>query len=120
MSRLSKSTYTSSVAVLALVSMSPAYAQESEQPGEYDGPEIIVTAQLRSENVQDISVSLATFSGDELNELGVTDTAGLTAVTSGVLVSNILGGSVPTITIRGQGVGAASFFANQPLCGRQC
>ena len=94
--------------------MSPAYAQESEQSGEYDGPEIIVTAQLRSENVQDISVSLATFSGEELNELGVTDTAGLTAVTSGVLVSNILGGSVPTITIRGQGVGAASFFANQP------
>lgn len=90
-----------------------AYAQ-TVRPEQQDANEIIVTAQLRTESSQDISVSLSTYSGDQLNKLGVADTVGLTSVTSGVVISNILGGSVPTITIRGQGVGAASFFANQP------
>jgi iron complex outermembrane receptor protein len=109
---LMKSTALSSL----LVSAIPAFAQEngSVQTAETESGDIIVTAQRRSESVQDISVSLTTFSGETLNDLGVRDTATLTEVTSGVVVSNILGGSVPTITIRGQGVGSASFFANQP------
>lgn len=95
------------------IASSQAQAQSSEA-SESGNQEIVVTAQLRSEKSQDVSVSLATFTGEALEKLGVTDTASLTSVTSGVVVSNILGGSVPTITIRGQGVGAASFFANQP------
>jgi iron complex outermembrane receptor protein len=95
------------------IALSEAHAQSSEANNQYL-QEIVVTAQLRSEKSQDVSVSLTTYSGDALEKLGVTDTASLTSVTSGVVISNILGGSVPTITIRGQGVGAASFFANQP------
>lgn len=102
---------TSSLALL--MTSGTAYAQSNEKEEQADN-EIIVTAQLRSESSQDISVSVASFTGDALNDLGVTDTEDLTQVTSGVVVSNILGGSVPTISIRGQGVGAASFFANQP------
>lgn len=88
-----------------------AQSTEAEAPS---GSEIVVTAQLRKESSQDVSVSLTSYSGEELNKLGATDTASLTSLTAGVVVSNILGGSVPTITIRGQGVGSASFFANQP------
>jgi iron complex outermembrane receptor protein len=99
----------------AFIVSTPATAQVAAQTDdEAAATEIVVTAQHREENVQDISVSLATFSGEALNELGATDTASLTTVTSGVVISNILGGSVPTISIRGQGVGSASFFANQP------
>lgn len=106
--------FASTASALAFAVFSaPAFAQaaDSNKP---DSEEIVVTAQLRSEKSQDISVSLTTYTGDALNKLGATDTASLTSLTSGVVVSNILGGSVPTITIRGQGVGAASFFANQP------
>lgn len=109
-----KVTLTLAASPLALaIFSSPAFAQSTEADEQADN-EIIVTAQLRTESSQDISVSLTTFSGDALNKLGVTDTESLTTVTSGVVVSNILGGSVPTISIRGQGVGSASFFANQP------
>jgi len=76
--------------------------------------EVVVTAQKRRETSQSIGVSVQAFSGDQLAALGVAETTDLAALTPGVVISNILGGSVPTISIRGMGVGSASFFANQP------
>jgi iron complex outermembrane receptor protein len=40
--------------------------------------EIVVTAQKRSENLQDVGISVAAFSGDQLAELGVTSTTEIT------------------------------------------
>jgi iron complex outermembrane receptor protein len=40
--------------------------------------EIIVTAQKREQNLQDVGISVAAFSGDQLSELGVTDTTSIT------------------------------------------
>lgn len=75
---------------------------------------VVVTAQKRLEDSQSIGVSVTALSGDQLRELGIYETAAISALTPGVTISNILGGSVPTISIRGMGVGSASFFANQP------
>lgn len=101
----------SATALVAISMASPVHAQDFDEDDEND---IVVTAQKRDESSQDVSVSLAVFSGDSLNKYGVDDTAGISSLTSGVVISNTVGGSVPTITIRGQGVGTASFFANQP------
>lgn len=39
---------------------------------------IIVTANKRDENVQDVPISISAYSGDQLDALGVTDTTGIT------------------------------------------
>ncbi len=76
--------------------------------------EITVTAQKREENVQDISVVVDVFTGETLENMGVTTTTDLASLSPGVVISNLNGGSTPTISIRGVGVGGASYFANQP------
>ncbi len=40
--------------------------------------EIVVTAQKREQNLQDVGISVAAFSGDQLADLGVTDTTQIT------------------------------------------
>ena len=76
----------SAIAMIGLAA--PAVAQETDSsPGAGAGqPEsesgalgaIIVTANKRDENVQDVPISISAFSGDQLQALGVTDTTGIT------------------------------------------
>lgn len=80
----------------------------------YGMEEIIVEAQKREQNSQDISVVVDAFSGEALDNMGITNTADLSSLSPGVIISNLNGGSTPTISIRGVGVGGASYFANQP------
>jgi iron complex outermembrane recepter protein len=55
---------------LALIATSaPAFAQEAEDEGGV-GAEIIVTAQKRAENVQDVPVAVSVISGDALEQQG--------------------------------------------------
>jgi len=65
------------------------------------GKEIVVTAQKREQNVQDVGISISTFSGDQLRELGVTDSPELAAFTPGVHISGNLAGQNTQLTIRG-------------------
>ena len=51
-------------------------AEESDQSGVFGT--IIVTANKRDENAQDVPISISAYSGDQLNALGVTDTTGIT------------------------------------------
>lgn len=64
--------------------------------------EVVVTAQKREQNVQDIGISVTATSGDELRRLGLTSTSELGAVTPGLVVWEF--GNSPTVsvfTIRG-------------------
>ncbi|WP_138378910.1 TonB-dependent receptor [Luteithermobacter gelatinilyticus] len=65
----------------------PAQANEAE-----DGAgttllleEITVTAQKRSQNLQDVGIAVSAFSGDQLKSLGMVDTADIAAHTPGLL-----------------------------------
>ena len=51
-------------------------AAEADEPDILDA--IIVTANKRAENLQDVPISVSAFSGDQLTALGVTDTTGIT------------------------------------------
>lgn len=46
---------------------------------------VTVTAQKRKQNLQDISVTVSAFSGDQLAELGTTDSAGLSNQAPGLV-----------------------------------
>ena len=63
--------------------------------------EVVVTAQKREENLQDVPISVAAFSGEKLEALGVDDIQGLPAITPGLQIENLVGYTI--IFLRGVG-----------------
>ncbi|MEM9751341.1 MAG: TonB-dependent receptor plug domain-containing protein, partial [Pseudomonadota bacterium] len=63
--------------------------------------EIVVTAQKREQNVQDVGISISVFSGAELEALGVEQSFDIAAFTPGVHISGNLAGQNTQFTIRG-------------------
>lgn len=62
--------------------------------------EIVVTAQKREQNLQDVGVSVTAFTGDAMKELGMTESAGVAAQTPGLSYSST-GGLNTVFNIRG-------------------
>lgn len=60
-----------------LVIAGSAQAQDTNNDGVYALDEIVVTAQKRSQSVQDIGGSVSAISGDQLEALGLTEPADL-------------------------------------------
>jgi iron complex outermembrane receptor protein len=65
--------------------------------------EIIVTAEKRQENIQDVPVSVMALSGQELQDAGVKDIKNLQVLTPGVTVTSTTSENVTTARIRGIG-----------------
>jgi iron complex outermembrane recepter protein len=64
--------------------------------------EIVVTAQKREQNLQDVGVSVTALSGDALRSLGITDTMQLGAAIPGLQLNSASGGNYGAqLTIRG-------------------
>lgn len=96
------------MATLALLAASPslAWAQApTVEPAPADrsllSEDIVVTAQKRSQKVQDVGIAITTFSGDQLRELGVRESTDLATLSPGVHISGNLAGQNTQITIRG-------------------
>ena len=66
--------------------------------------EVVVTAQKREENVQDVPISVQAFSAEALDARGVSDALNLPTVTPGLVYSVIAGYSI--VFIRGVGTDA--------------
>ena len=67
-----KTTYTVAAAVAAALAGGPALAQEQTLE------EIVVTAQKREQNVQDVPIAISAFSGDMLQSKSIGDIGALT------------------------------------------
>jgi len=65
--------------------------------------EIIVTAQKRQQNLQDVPVSVMALSGEELQDAGIKDIKNLQVLTPGVTVTSTTSENVTTARIRGIG-----------------
>jgi iron complex outermembrane receptor protein len=65
--------------------------------------EIIVTAQKRSENLQDVPISVVALSATQLKDAGVTNIRNLTILTPGLTVTSEGGENITTARIRGIG-----------------
>ena len=92
---------------LALMIASPVMAQEAQQAEEAaaeDSGEIIVTATLRSENLQNVPIAVTAFSAETLEKSGVKDLRDLGSVSPSFSVNNSNSESGGT-TIRIRGVG---------------
>jgi iron complex outermembrane receptor protein len=66
-------------------------------------PEVIVTAQKRSENIQDVPISVLALSAQQLKDSGVTDIKNLTVLTPGLTVTSTTSENSTTARIRGIG-----------------
>ena len=90
------------------LSAGSALAQEAEDPAAVE--EIVVTAQKRSENLQDVPVSVTAINGQALEARGVTNVIGLNNLAPGLRVSSGDAAANPKIFIRG--VGLSDFNPN--------
>lgn len=116
-SKMSVNIASTSAIILATCFISTtANAQEEQKSAAAAGPEaympedIIVTAQRRSERVQDVSMAISAFSAESLKTLGVIDVTQLAQLTPNVNIKYAWGNSMPIFTIRG--VGMNSFQAS--------
>lgn len=69
--------------------------------------EVVVTAQKRAQSMQDIPISVSSYTGDDLRGMGVVDTGSIISATPG-LTGNKDSDSQSIYTIRGVGTGAFS------------
>lgn len=84
------------VTAIALAGIAaPAYTAPLE--------EIVVTAQKRSQSANDIGITVNTFIGDQLQDLGVATAEDLALVTPGLTVNETASTGVPLYSIRGVG-----------------
>jgi len=69
-------------AAVAAAIVLPVHAQEEESVLALD--EIVVTAQKREQNIQDVGITVTAFSGSQVQELGFTKTTDIVAMTPGL------------------------------------
>jgi len=93
-----------------------AFAQQDTATQVHGGlfDEIVVTAQKRSQNSQDISIAITAFSGDTLEKLGVTDVRGIANIVPGFTVAQSFRGP-PIYTLRGVGFNTPNLTASSPV-----
>ena len=77
----------------ALLGTSPAFSAVLE--------EVVVTAQKREQNLQDVGISVTAFTGNQIRELGFTNSVDVIAHTPNVEVTGAGGGVINTFSIRG-------------------
>ncbi|MEP4147066.1 MAG: TonB-dependent receptor [Halioglobus sp.] len=92
---------TLSALALALVPTSQAMAQLMLE-------EVIVTAQMRTESLQDVPISVTTMSGERIDDIGITSLQELTQYMPNVTVN--AGSGTPNLFIRGIGSGTNQGF----------
>jgi iron complex outermembrane recepter protein len=107
---------TSRISALLFTLMSTAaIAQQQVPAGSLE--DIVVTAQRRIENLQDVPVSVAAISGDKLSAIqsGGVDVRGLSARVPSLLVESSFGRTFPRFYIRGLGNTDFDLNASQPV-----
>ena len=103
----------SGVAVAAMFA-SPAFAQEEAQEQQGGIQEIVVTAQKRAENVQDVPIAISAFTADALSERAVTSVAALSNIAPNVTLDagTPFSGSSAVLSAYIRGIGANDFAFN--------
>ena len=104
-----------SVAALAAAIAMPAYAQDQSASETTGGiQQIIVTAQKRVENVQDVPIAISAFSADALQERAVSSVASLSNISPNVTLDagTPFSGSSAVLSAYIRGIGANDFAFN--------
>lgn len=98
-----------SAAVYSAVLPAAGFAQEQQNNGTSGDlafvlDEVIVTAQKREQSLQDVGISIAAMTGEQLRERGIDNIDGLANSIPNVQLFNLSGGGVPVVILRGVGL----------------
>ena len=63
--------------------------------------EVIVTAQKREQSIQDVGIAITSWSGDQIDQMGLESSTQIADITPGVFTAGNLGGQTTLFTIRG-------------------
>jgi iron complex outermembrane receptor protein len=97
-----------------LLSMSSAAAQSQRPPGGLE--EIIVTAQKREQNIQDVGMSITAFTADDIRDFGFTNAQDLARQTPALSFNLNANDDVSmTFSLRGVGLDDFSAFNEAPV-----
>lgn len=109
-----RSLLSSSALGLVLVAAAPltANAQAADTTESFGVEEVVVTAQKRAENVQDVPVSVTAFSGETLANAGVSDVRDLRRITANLNLTTSSQQTNTRVMIRG--IGTAGNTAIEP------
>jgi iron complex outermembrane receptor protein len=72
--------------------------------------EVVVTAQKREQNFNDVGLTVNVVGGDDLAERGIVQLSALASQMPNVQIKNVMGNAIPNVTIRG--VGLNDYAAN--------
>ena len=98
-------------ASMAAIAASPALAQESDAPAARDANVIMVTAQKREQNLQEVPLAITAISGDRLEQMQVTDSRDLSGLAPNVtVVRGTVSNSSAVFSIRGISNGGSETF----------
>lgn len=100
-------------AIAMLASAAPAMAQAASDEADSNTNEIIVTAQKREQNLQDVPISMEVVSGQRLDDFNSNDIKSVMNYTPNVFVQSTAGNDV--IYIRGFGSPPANFAFDQSV-----
>lgn len=98
----------------AAAAQTPGQPEATSETGNQGLEEIVVTAQRRAENLNDVGLSVSTASGDELRDRGVADLSDLTALVPGLTYTETPYGT-GVLTMRGIGFYESSMAASSPV-----
>ena len=85
------------------VAANPSRAADESTAAPAALDEVIVTAEKRSENIQDVPISIIALSSQQMRDSGVTDIKNLTVLTPGLTVTSTTDENSTTARIRGIG-----------------
>lgn len=103
-----------SLAVLATALATPAFAQDAGAEDQGGIREIVVTAQKRAEDVQDVPIAISAFDATSLQERAVGSVAALSGITPNVTLdaSTPFSGSSAVLGATIRGIGSSDFAFN--------
>ncbi len=99
------------VSLLALASAAPAFAQDEPAPATQEEQEVVVTATLRAQNLQDIPFSINAQTEEDIRRSGATTIEDLSRNVAGLQIQN-LGPGQSQVAVRG--VAAGQIVRDQP------
>ena len=91
---MSRATFATAASLFALIAAGPAFAQDEAGAGEpaaapaEDEDEIVVTAQLREQRLVEVPITLTTYTGEFLDELGLNEFEDVARFVPGFEVQN--------------------------------
>lgn len=100
----------------ALIFSAPVFPAAGESEATSYMEEVVVTAQKRQQNLQDVAASVSAFSGDTIEKLGIRQSVDITAQTPNFNVGYPNGDSgIPAMYIRGVGLNDYGVLNSGPV-----